>query len=179
MPQTLPFHVPGQPLWCSIPSRFTYNPFLSFLGHLLLPSVWLPHVPSLPHFLLALPLAATSFSLSTLFSSEIFWHPCRKPSCPHFLSRYLAIFRRLLTFGPERCLWNHVGITRMPQCVQYIHEPYARILNRLPQHSAQAKLLGNSCQEGCRLQFTAISREQMALIVSWIEKNKRKMLKSM
>lgn len=68
IPQTLAFHVPGQPLRCPTPSsRFTYNPFPPFLGHP--PSFIRPFHPScirtilsLPHFLLALPLAATSFS---------------------------------------------------------------------------------------------------------------------
>lgn len=96
IPQTLAFHVPGQPLRCHTPSVLLIT-FLSFLGHLLLLSVCSsflhPHVPSLPHFRSPL----LHFTLD--FFRRIFRHPCRKPSCPHFLSRYLAIFRRLLAPG--------------------------------------------------------------------------------
>lgn len=161
IPQTLAFHVPGQPLRCpTLPSsRFTYNPFPRssrpssvILLLLSVRSILLASARSFPY-----PISFSLYRSLLLhfprgFPRRIFRHPCRKPSYPHFPSRYLAHLPT--SFGARaarRCLWNHVGITRMPRCVQCIHEPYARILNRLPQHSAQARLLGSSCQEPRRL----------------------------
>lgn len=54
-----PFHVPGQPLRCPTLSVLLITFLLSVISFFHL-SVY-PHVSSLPHFLLALPLAATSF----------------------------------------------------------------------------------------------------------------------
>ena len=119
--------------------RFTYNSFLPFLSVISFfhPSIY-SHVLSLSYFL-ALPLAATSFYSG--FPPENISASVPKtelPAFPILLSNHLP--RRLPTLLMKLRRY-YVDITRMPRCVQCIHEPYARILNRLPQHSAQAKLL--------------------------------------
>lgn len=53
IPQTLPFHVPGQPLRCPMPSVLLITPSCPFSVISFHSSVY-PHVPSLPHFLLVL-----------------------------------------------------------------------------------------------------------------------------
>lgn len=128
-----PFHVPGQSLRCPTPSVLLITPFCSQSS----PSfICLSIRTSLPY-----PISSSLYRSPLLhftlgFHQRIFRHPCRKPSCPHFLSRYLSHFPASSGAWARSCLWNHVDITRMPRCVQSIHEPYARILNRLPPHSA-------------------------------------------
>lgn len=152
IPQTLAFHVPGQPLRCPtlfvlLITRFCPSSIIPFF----FPSVHPSCIRTYPSFLTLFPLRFTArhyFILLWVFSGEYFVPKTKLPTFPISLSSHLPT-----SFGARarHCLWNQVGITRMPRCVRCIHELYARILNRLPQHSVQEKLLGNSCQERCRL----------------------------
>lgn len=86
IPQALSFHVSGQPHCAAVTYalRFTYNPFVS------LPSVTFFHHPRASSLSEFPPLHRSPIlHFAQNFPRRIFRRSCRKPSYPHFPSRYL------------------------------------------------------------------------------------------